>query len=248
MANGEEQAPGMFGLEYIINREGLGYSIKGKLDEENSETLKTVIRQHWKEKLETLDKSKSKHVAAEIESHLSNMHSIIDPIDYEAFCVPNIIQHSKHMPKEDFAAYLRIIESMAVGYSEHLGKDLTNLILIGVTAKGRSVPSAERYLAMLLNDVSKRANYYQIHINKRNKSVYALAGRLRAHNSSILRIFKGRKIAVLTKKIHSKNKEIDILKGRLDKCNYTLSRIQTTRSRKTFAPAAAISPRPPGRD
>ncbi len=223
-------------MEYIVSREGIGYSIKSKLDDKHSDTLKTIIRQHWKETLDGIDKSKSKTIAMELETHISSMNSVVDPMDYEAFCIPNIIQHSKHMSKEEFSTYLRLIESMAIGYSDHLGKELTNLVLIGVTSKGRSATSAERYLALLLKDINNRANYYQLHINKRSRHVYALSSRLRAHQSSILRVFKRRRIRHLSKTISSKNREIEIMKDRLARCNVIISRINSTRTRKATAP------------
>lgn len=234
-----------FGLEYIVNREGIGYSVKGKLDDRNAETLKIVIRQHWREKLTEVEKSKGKQVSAEIDAHLSNINAVIDPIDYEAFCVPNIIQHSKHMQKEDFSAYLRLIEAMAVGYSEHLGKDLTNLILIGVTSKGRSVGSAEKYLGLLLTDINKRMNYYQNNINKRSKGINIMYGRLRAHNSSVLRFFRKRKITMLSKRIDYRTKELDVLQGRLQKYNGIITKINNTRTRRQRA-APQSPPKPSG--
>lgn len=231
-------------MEYIVNREGIGYSVKGKLDDRNAETLKTVIRQHWKEKLTEVEKSKGKHLSAEIDNHLANMTAIMDPIDYEAFCVPNIIQHSKHMQKEDFSAYLRLIEAMAVGYSEHLGKDLTNLILIGVTSKGRSVGSAERYLGLLLTDINSRMTYYQNHINKKSRGISIMSGRLRAHNTSVLRFFRKRKIRVLSRRIDYRTKELETLQGRLQKYNGIITKINSTKSRKPHS-VQQPPPKPP---
>lgn len=223
-------------MEYIVSKEGLGYSIKGKLDERNSDTLKAVVRQHWKEKLTEVEKSKGKHIAAELETHLSNMNAILDPIDYEAFCVPNIIQHSKHMQKEDFSNYLKLIESMAIGYSAHLGKDLTSLILIGVTSKGRSVGSAERYLGLLLKNINGRMTFYQNHINMKSRRVTIMSSRLKAHQGSILRFLRKKKINRLTNKIMLTNSELQVLNGKVAKYNTLLATINSTRTKPPQKP------------
>lgn len=224
-------------MEYIVSREGIGYSVKGKLDERNSDTLKTIVRQHWKDKLVEVEKTKGKHIAVALDAHVANMNSILDPIDYEAFCIPNIIQHSKHMQKEDFSTYLKLIESIAIGYSNHLGKDLTGLILIGVTAKGRSVGSAERHLGTLVNNLNGKVAYYQSHLRKRSRRIEIMSSKLKIHQSSILRFLRKRKINVLTRRITLTNKEVQILNEKVAKYNALLAKINSVASKPPSKPS-----------
>lgn len=225
-------------MDYIVSREGIGYSVKNKLDEKHSETLKTIVRQHWKDKLTEVEKVKGKHLSAALDIHVANMNAILDPLDYEAFCIPNIIQHSKHMQKEDFSTYLKLIESIAIGYSNHLGKDLTGLILIGVTSKGRSVGSAERHLEMLISSLNGRVAHYQSRINTRSKRMAMMSARLRLHQSSILRFLKKRKINLLTKKITLTNREVQILNQKVEKYNVLLAKINSNVSKPPSKPQA----------
>ncbi|MDE1834310.1 MAG: hypothetical protein KGH64_03150 [Candidatus Micrarchaeota archaeon] len=216
-------------MEYIVSREGIGYSIKGKIDDHHNDALKNVIRQHWMEKLDVLEKAKgSKHVSVALETHLSNMAAITDPIDYEAFCVPNIIQHSRHMGKEDFDTYLKLLESMAIGYSNHLGKDLTGLLLIGITSKGRSISSARRYHTILVNEIGGKVSKYQERINRKTKTIETMSKRLQLHQRSIFRFLKKRKITALAKKINAKHSKMDYYKQRLDQYNAMLIKIKET--------------------
>ena len=88
----------------------------------NSDTamLKNVVRQNWRGKLEELDKVRGRALAAEMDSHLASIAKTIDPLDYEIFCVPNMISHSKHLSRDEFSRYLRLMEVMAEGYSSIL--------------------------------------------------------------------------------------------------------------------------------
>ena len=246
---------GWVGLEYIITRESIGYSAKNGYDNRHSDTLKTVVRQYWKEKLDKLessDKSKRGHVGVALERHLSNMTPFIDPIDYEAFCVPNIIQHSKHMQREDFLAYLGLIEAIGVGYSSHVGKELTNLLLIGITSKGRSVSSAERYLATLTKELNEKADYYKGMIDKKNRSICSMAKRLDSHQSSLFRFFRRRKISLLNRRIRFRNRELAEMKGMLDRYSGIISSVNSRHSglqkNSVQPPPAPRPPQPPDKD
>ena len=86
-----------------------------------------------------MEKLKSRQIIATIEGHAANMQRILDSYDYEIFCMPNIVSASKTMTGEDFDTYLKFIESIATGYYSVFDKDLTTLILVGLTYKARNL-------------------------------------------------------------------------------------------------------------
>lgn len=153
-------------------------------------------------------------MTAEIETHISNISSVVDPIDYQMYCVPHIVSHSKHIGnKEEFTEYLRLIESMAVGYSALLSKEMTSFALIGLTAKARDVKSIEKYYRLLTNDIQSKIVFYESGLSRKRKRIVILSNRIQRHRRSLLRFFRKRRIARLGKKISLNEKQIEELEN-----------------------------------
>jgi hypothetical protein len=72
--------------------------------------------------------------------------------------------------------------------------------------------------------------------------VSALTGKLKAQQSSIFRLFKKRKIRLLSQSISSKNRDIEIMKTRLTKCNAVISRMNSARARRPLVPPKQPAP------
>ena len=232
-------------LNAVASKDSLGHQVKITFDA-NSNFFKNVVRQHWEGKLATMDKTKSKHVAAEIESHLSKMNPHIDKLDYEIFCVPNIIAHSKHITKEELQDYLKLLESLAVGYSSTLGRELTSLVLIGLTSKARNSASAERYYKSLTGYVQGRVTRYESAIDRKRKRVHGLSMLLQREQSSLLRLFRRRRIQVLSKKIDVNIKDIEALTMKLQ--TYSNVSVSMRERVSAAAPAPSLPGLPPRKD
>ena len=214
---------------------------KEAVHDSNTTFFRNVIRQHWEGKLAGMDKAKSRHVTAEIDSHLSNMNPLVDKLDYEIFCVPNIIAHSRHITKEEFSDYLKLIESLALGYSSTLGRERTSLMLIGLTTKARNLAGAVKYYKSLATDVQSRVYRYESAITRRRKRVYSLAQRLKREEGSILRFFRRKRIVAVNKKIDSSIKEIEELNLKLQ----AYSNVSASMREKTSKVAAVPPSTPP---
>ncbi len=223
------------------------------IHDSSSTFFRNVVRQHWEGKLASLDKAKSKHVAAEIDNHLANMNPLVDKLDYEIFCVPNIIAHSKHISKDEFRDYLKLLESMALGYSSTLGRDLTSLVLIGLTSKARNPASAEKYFKALSSDVQSKVYRYESAITRKRKKVYGLSRVLQKEQKGILRFLRRRRISAVNKRIEYRIKEIEGLNLKLQ----TFMNVSAGMKEKTVAakppqpqPSSSVPPSalPPRKD
>jgi hypothetical protein len=181
--------------------------------------LMNVVRQHWENKLEGMDMMKSRHVSSEIDLHLSNINGIIDKLDYEVYCVPSIVSHSKHMQTNEFREYLRLIESMAIGYSAVFGKDITGLILIGLTSKARNVGSAEAYFAGLSDRLSSKLKIYDALIKKHKEDSDSLSREFIRHKSSIFRFIRKKHIYELKSRMDAKAKKLRKLNNKAERIN-----------------------------
>lgn len=204
--------------------------------------MKNVVRQHWETKLEAIDKTKSKEVAAVIDAHLNNLTPLVDQLDYEIFCIPNIVSHSKHITKDELSVYLRYIESLAMGYSSTLGKELTSLVLIGLTSKARNMASAQKYYTTLSEAIDAQAKVYESKIGKRKRRVVVISSRMQKYNSSLLRLFRQGKIKALGRKLNLTTREIEALTLKLQ----TFSNIKASMKERA-APSPHVPPSPPSK-
>jgi hypothetical protein len=184
-----------------------------------SEILKGVVRQHWHDKLETMDKTRAKALSAGIDAHLANVAKSVNQLDYEVFCIPNIIYHSKHMSKEEFEKYLRLMEAMAVGYSSMFGNDVAGLALIGISSKAKNAGGIEKYHRLLSSRIETRMKIYRSRMDARRRSIDVLHSRLRIHNRSVFRFFRKGRIYSLSRRIDRSARGVDLLSCRLDRLN-----------------------------
>ncbi len=184
-----------------------------------SEMLKDIVRRNWHGKLEIIDKSGTKNLAAEMEGHILNMSDLVDALDYEVFCVPNIISHSKHMSKEDFGKYLKLMEAMAEGYSAMFGRDIAGLALIGISSKAKNVNGVERYHKLLASHIESRANRYHSSIEKGKKRMDGIYLRMRSYERGLLRFFMRGKRDRLARRIDRGLERMYQLNSRYDRLN-----------------------------
>ncbi len=176
--------------------------------------LKGMVRQQWASKLESSvnDKQLSKQMIAKIETHISNMNGIVDQLDYELFCIPHIISHSKHMAKEDLYKYLGLVESIAVGYSSIHGKMITSLLMIGLTSKAKNFGGAEKYYNAVSGDIESKLSTFNRFIERKNARIDRLSSLAARHNRGIFRIFRRKRVASINRRITRSRKRIEMLK------------------------------------
>ena len=173
-----------------------------------ADLLRNVVRRNWRSKLSGMEREKEAALADELESHLKNMSAYVDQIDYEVFCMPNIISHSRLMQQGEMRKYLGIIESMACGYSDWLGKDLTGIAMIGISSKAKNAKDLEKYHKGLSHRYeSKMANLNAI-IERHSTSIGKLQSKLKKEERSLFAIFKRKRLTRLRSRLSSINGRI----------------------------------------
>ena len=181
--------------------------------------LKEIVRRNWHGKLEIIDKAGTKNLEAEMEAHILNITDLVDALDYEVFCVPNIISHSKHMSKDEFGRYLRLMEAMAEGYSAMFGSDIAGLALIGISSKAKNAGGVEKYHKLLMSHIEARANKYHFSIEKGKKHMDNIYVRMLSYERGLLRFFTRGKRERLAKRIDMGLERMYRLNGRYDRLN-----------------------------
>ncbi len=187
----------------------------------SEDLLKGIIRQNWHGQLDAAHKKSGKQLAEEIDAHLANMRPLINIIDYEVFCVPNIISHSKHMQKEELRRYLRLIESMAIGYTSTLGRDVASLAIIGLTSKAKDAGRIEKHYNDLSNDIESRLDRCSTMIDNRKRRVERLSAAVKIHQRSLLRFFRKGRIKRLKRMIEAGRRSVERLDLEFERINNT---------------------------
>lgn len=198
-------------MSTIIGREIAGKSDSASRKSASEDFLKGVVRQNWHGQLDATDKKYGSQIAAEIDAHLANMRSLPNALDYEVFCIPNIISHSRHMQAEEFRNYLRLLESMAIGYSLTLGSDVANLALIGLTSKAKNAGNLEKHYNALSNRIESKLDRCSVMIERRKRIAERLSVAARRQQRSILRFFRKDRILYLKKRADIEKKRIERL-------------------------------------
>jgi hypothetical protein len=179
--------------------------------------LKTIIRQQWEGKFEGIEKSRSKQIMIDLEEHVSNMQSILNTMDYEVFCVTNIITNSKHMTRDDLVKYLSVLEAIGTGYSHMLNKDLATLVMIGITARFRTLNGLTKHYHALMGRIEAKSCYYNDKMFIASKAVDSLSTELKTQESSLLRFFFRGRINSIRGKLNSKSSRVKKLESKVTK-------------------------------
>ncbi len=161
-----------------------------------SDILKSVIREAWKEEL---GKGKpSKELMHHLDEHASSMRKILNTFDYEIASMPLIVSNAMRMSHGELAGYLSHLEAIATGYSSVLGPEITNLIMLGVPRKAKDAKSAREYSASMISMIERRHGRYASRIARENKAIGRISEELSRNNSNvILRLFKKGRIVEL---------------------------------------------------
>jgi hypothetical protein len=209
-----------------------------------ADILKSVIRENWKERIGTSEKL-NKAMLNALDEHVNSMRVLLNTLDYEVLGMPNVVVNSKKMQRTEVAAYLAAIEAMAYGYTNLFGRELTNVIMIGLSYKAKDLNTASNYMGLLTNEVEKRAGSYTVKIGRESKSLERTSIQLRRAQSGLLRFFRGKKMIRLRKKIQKSSTSINRLKMKRSKYTDLLDGIKE-KSKKpgVAAPNPASDPKP----
>jgi len=103
--------------------------------------IKKVIRESWQSEVE--DKGET---ASMLNSHVASMQAFIGTLDYEALCMRQLINTTKHMSESMREEYLHAIESFASAYAQvYHSKKLLSLMLVGIVHSSKSPEAVEKY-------------------------------------------------------------------------------------------------------
>ncbi len=161
-----------------------------------TDILKRVIRENWKASVGGVERLNKGAVTA-YDEHAQNMRKLLNTLDYEIISMPNIVSNTKRMQKDEIAAYLAAIEALAVGYYDLLDKELTSLVMIGLSYKAKDISTMLKYLASLTAEIEARVNAYKGRATRESRRLDLLYAELKQNESSIMRIFKRKRITSL---------------------------------------------------
>jgi len=180
-----------------------------------NEILRKVIKESWRGKLPDGQKS---GISSEIlEGHAVRMGRMMGTLDYEALCMPNVTVNARHMSAIELRDYVSLIERLAAGYQQHLGNNITDVILIGLTFKAKDIGSARRYYDLFVSDMEQRLASCVKISDKEAVSLRDLSTELHKRNSGPLRFLRKREIQLLNSAVVSKRKRISRLSRRIGK-------------------------------
>ena len=138
-------------------------------------------------------------------------------MDYKVFCVTNIISNSKHMSRDDLIKYLSVLEAIATGYGHMLNKELATLVMIGITARYRTLNGLTKHYHALMGRIDAKSCYYNDKMFIASKAVESLSNDLKTQESSMLRFFFRGRINTLRGRISARTVRVKKLETKVAK-------------------------------
>lgn len=170
--------------------------------------LRRIIKETWRGKLlENADPRTAVSLQL-LDEHVAKMEVLLKNLDYEAICMQNIISNSKHMSTPELKSYLSFIEKLAVGYQNIFTPEITDIILIGLTAKARDLRSIKKYHESLISGIEKKAGSYSTKISKEEKALNQIARELNKKNKGIFKFLRKGEIQLMQKIISNKRRRL----------------------------------------
>ena len=184
---------------------GLRTANRPIIDYGNLEAMafRNVVQDAWRKKVKN-----DKVLADALEEHALHMRRMLGNMEYETFCIVNLLTHAKNMDKDEIVNYMKMIEGLTEFYKDKLGIELTSAILTGITYKARDAVSLNKYYNMAMNELEGKRKYLEFKHMKETQNVDKLALELKFYQSSLLRFFRGKKMAVLRNRITKRNGRI----------------------------------------
>ncbi len=170
--------------------------------------LRRIIKETWRGKLlETAD-PKSAVSLQLLDEHVAKMEVLLKNLDYEAICMQNVISNAKHMTTPELKSYLAFIEKLAVGYQNIFTPEITDIILIGLTAKARDLRSIKKYHESLISGIEKKVGSYSSRMSKEEKALNQIARELNKKNKGIFKFLRTGEIRLMQRIITNKKRRL----------------------------------------
>lgn len=192
--------------------------------------LKNIIRQDWERKFDGTDKPKKQQVMMALEGHAANMQSILNNIDYEVFCVSNIIAHAKHMTRDELNKYLSTLEAIGTGYAHIYDMEVATLIMIGVTARCKNIYDLAKQWNSLAGRIDSKRDHYNSKMEVASKELERLSTQLNKQESSLLSFFFRGRIRRLRGRIKVKSTSVGKIAARVSKYKGIAEKVRAKKS------------------
>lgn len=180
------------------------------------EILRRIIKESWRGNLGEVDKSNGQTLAL-LDDHATRMEKILQTLDYEVLCMPNVISNSRRMTRRELNAYLACLEALAIGYKYRFDNDFVNIFLAGLVLKAKDLGGVRKCISLFIKELETRAEYYKARSERHGKGAELLTSQINKRRSSLLRFFKRGEILVLNRRLTRRNMLIKKFSGKADK-------------------------------
>jgi hypothetical protein len=170
--------------------------------------LRRIIKETWRGKLLETSDPKSVISLQLLDEHVAKMEVLLKNLDYEAICMQNVISNAKHMTTPELKSYLTFIEKLAVGYQNIFTPEITDIILIGLTAKARDLRSIKKYHELLISGIERKVGSYNTRMSKEEKALNQIARELNKKNKGIFKFLRSGEIQLMQKIINNKKRKL----------------------------------------
>ncbi len=168
--------------------------------------LRNVVRETWRKTVP--ERQKSNGTIETLEVHAGRMGKLFNNADYEAICIPQILEHSKYMSAVELRNYTMTVERLGRIYQQVYGNEIAGLLLIGIAKKARDTSSVRRYLELIISLLEKRNTRHLKLSDKEAAELRILSLRLYKSQRGILSFLRKGETAVLGSLIEDKKRRI----------------------------------------
>ena len=114
----------------------------------------------------------------------------------------------QHLQMNLLKSYLTFIEKLAVGYQNIFTPEITDIILIGLTAKARDLRSIKKYHELLISGIERKVGSYNTRMSKEEKALNQIARELNKKNKGIFKFLRSGEIQLMQKIINNKKRKL----------------------------------------
>ncbi len=167
-----------------------------------------IVRDAWRKSVP--EHQKRDGTVEAIVAHSGRMGKILGATaEYDAICIPNILEHMKYMSLPEARSYMHVLERLGYVYKRAYGSYVASLLMIGVSKKARDTSGASRHLEYIVDRISKKSKRYERLSNKEATMLRALSARRYVKSKSLIgRLFGKGEIALLDTAIMERKERI----------------------------------------
>ena len=184
-------------------------ALKGERVQDGYESsILDIVRDTWRKSVPEHQKSDGTMEA--LMAHSGRMGKILGTTaDYEAICVPNILEHMKYMSLQEARSYMHMMERLGNVYKQMYGTYIAGLLMIGVSKMAKDASGVTRHLDYVVERVKSRSSRHERLSNREADALRVLSARRFDKGRSIFsRLFGKGEIALLDAAIAEKKRRI----------------------------------------